>query len=83
MNTRAKINEVIHKSLGLEGVRQALAAADLKPEHRLVDDLGADSLDIVELTMAIEDEFDLYIPDEDAEKWVTIGDVYEYIEDRV
>jgi acyl carrier protein len=46
---------------------------------RFVDDLGADSLDIVELIMALETEFDLEIPDEEAEKISTVGDVVEYI----
>ena len=49
----------------------------------LIDDLGADSLDIVELIMALEEEFDLEIPDSDAEKVVTVGDVVEYIKDNV
>ena len=46
-------------------------------------DLGADSLDIVELIMALEEEFDIEIPDSDAEKVVTVGDVVEYIKDHV
>lgn len=71
MNTQTKINEIIQKSLA--------PAHELKPEHKLIDDLGADSLDLVELTMAIEDEFDLHIPDEDVDKWVTMGDVHNYI----
>ena len=49
-------------------------------EATFVDDLAADSLDIVELVMTIEEEFDLEIPDSDAEKIVTIGDVVKYIE---
>ena len=48
-----------------------------------IDDLGADSLDIVELIMALEEEFDIEIPDSDAEKVVTVGDVVEYIKDHV
>ncbi|WP_373898483.1 acyl carrier protein [Haloimpatiens sp. FM7315] len=48
-----------------------------------VDDLGADSLDIVELIMALEEEFDIEIPDEDAEKVATVGDVVEYIKQHV
>ena len=47
------------------------------------DDLGADSLDIVELVMAIEEEFDIEIPDSDAEKVVTVGDVVDYIKENV
>ena len=49
-------------------------------EARFIDDLGADSLDIVELVMTIEEEFDIEIPDEEAEKIVTVGDAVEYIE---
>ena len=49
----------------------------------LIDDLGADSLDIVELIMALEEEFDTEIPDADAEKIVTVGDVVDYIKDHV
>ena len=48
-------------------------------DSSFVDDLGADSLDIVELVMALEDEFDLEIPDEDAEKIASVSDVVEYI----
>ena len=48
-----------------------------------IDDLGADSLDIVELIMAIEEEFDIEIPDSDAEKVVTVGDVVDYIKEHV
>jgi acyl carrier protein len=51
-------------------------------EATFVDDLAADSLDIVELVMTIEEEFDLEIPDSDAEKIVTIGDVVKYIEEH-
>lgn len=51
-------------------------------EATFVDDLAADSLDIVELIMTIEEEFDLEIPDSDAEKIVTIGDVVKYIEEH-
>ncbi len=51
-------------------------------EATFVDDLAADSLDIIELVMAIEEEFDLEIPDSDAEKIVTIGDVVKYIEEH-
>ena len=49
------------------------------PEARFTDDLGADSLDTVELVMALEEEFDIEIPDADAEKVTTVGDVVEYI----
>ena len=52
-------------------------------EASFIDDLGADSLDIVELVMAIEEEFDIEIPDTDAEKVVTVGDVVDYIKENV
>ena len=52
-------------------------------EASFIDDLGADSLDIVELVMAIEEEFDIEIPDSDAEKVVTVGDVVDYIKENV
>ncbi|PKM82604.1 MAG: acyl carrier protein [Firmicutes bacterium HGW-Firmicutes-14] len=51
-------------------------------ESTFIDDLGADSLDIVELVMAFEEEFDIEIPDEDAEKIRTVGDAVKYIEER-
>ena len=52
-------------------------------EASFLDDLGADSLDIVELVMALEEEFDIEIPDADAEKVVTVGDVVDYIKENV
>ena len=51
-----------------------------KPESKFVDDLGADSLDVVELVMALEEKFEIEIPDEEAEKIQTVGDVVAYIE---
>jgi acyl carrier protein len=53
----------------------------VKPEAKFVEDLGADSLDIVELVMALEEEFGTEIPDEDAEKLLSVGDVTKFIED--
>lgn len=55
----------------------------VKPEASFIDDLGADSLDIVELVMALEEEFDTEIPDEDAEKILTVGDAVNYIDSKV
>ena len=52
-------------------------------EASFIDDLGADSLDIVELIMALEEEFDIEIPDSDAEKVATVGDVVDYIKEHV
>ena len=51
-------------------------------EASFIDDLGADSLDVVELIMALEEEFDMEIPDADAEKIATVNDVVEYIKDK-
>ncbi|WP_346928412.1 acyl carrier protein [Clostridium sp.] len=56
---------------------------DITMDSGFVDDLGADSLDLVELIMALEEEFDLEIPDEDAEKITIVGDVVDYIKSRV
>lgn len=71
-----KVKEIIIEQLG---VTESVITA----EASFIDDLGADSLDIVELIMALEEEFDLEIPDSDAEKVVTVGDVVEYIKDNV
>jgi len=57
--------------------------SEVVPEARFIDDLGADSLDIVELIMALEDEYGLEIPDEDAEKIETVGDAIRYIEEHL
>ena len=56
---------------------------EVKPQASFVDDLGADSLDIVELVMSMEEEFDVEIPDEDVEKMQTIGDAVGYLKERV
>ncbi len=53
---------------------------DIKPESKFVDELGADSLDLVELIMAFEDKFEIEISDEEAEKMVTVKDVLDYID---
>jgi len=55
----------------------------ITPKAHFIDDLGADSLDTVELVMALEEEFDIEIPDEDAEKLITVGTAVEYIEKRM
>ena len=68
-----KIKDVIVEQLGVDPER-------VKLEASFIDDLGADSLDIVELVMAMEEEFDLEIPDEDAEKLRTVLDVQNYLE---
>lgn len=71
-----KVKEIVVEQLGV-------AETSIAPEASFIDDLGADSLDIVELIMALEEEFDLEIPDADAEKIVTINDVVEYIKDNI
>lgn len=68
----AKVKEVIVDQLSVE-------EDDVTPEASFFDDLGADSLDIVELVMALEDSFGISIPDEDAESIKTVGDAVEYI----
>ena len=60
-----------------------VSETSITTEASFIDDLGADSLDIVELIMALEEEFDLEIPDNDAEKVVTVGDVVDYIKDNI
>ncbi|MFQ5697724.1 MAG: acyl carrier protein [Myxococcota bacterium] len=60
----------------------AVAQEEVTPEASFVDDLGADSLDIVELVMAIEEEYDIEISDDDAEKIQTVQDAISYIEER-
>ncbi len=79
MNTEEvfeKVKNIIVEQLGV-------AEASVTMEASFIDDLGADSLDIVELVMAIEEEFDIEIPDTDAEKVVTVGDVVDYIKENV
>ncbi len=57
-------------------------AAEVKEDSKFIEDLGADSLDVVELVMALEEKFDIEIPDEDAEKILTVADAIKYIEDN-
>lgn len=71
-----KIKNIIVEQLGVVDTSVTLDAS-------FIDDLGADSLDIVELIMALEEEFDIESPDEDAEKVVTVGDVVDYIKENV
>ncbi len=70
-----KIKDIIVEQLGVDAER-------IKPEASFIDDLGADSLDIVELIMAMEEEFDVEIPDEDAERLKTVQDVVKYLEGK-
>ena len=69
-----RIKKIIVEQLGVN-------EDQIKPEAKFVEDLGADSLDIVELVMALEEEFGTEIPDEDAEKLLSVGDVTKFIED--
>ncbi len=71
-----KVKEIIVEQLGVN-------ESSVKMEASFIDDLGADSLDIVELVMGLEEEFDMEIPDTDAEKVATVGDVVEYIKENV
>jgi acyl carrier protein len=70
-----KVKDIIINELGVE-------AEKVTPEAKFVDDLGADSLDTVELVMAFEEEFGMEIPDEDAEKLQTVGDAISYIQNH-
>ena len=71
-----KVKSIIIEQLGVTENAVTMEAS-------FIDDLGADSLDIVELIMALEEEFDTEIPDADAEKVVTVGDVVDYIKEHV
>lgn len=71
-----RVKELVVEQLGVD-------AEEVTEEASFIDDLGADSLDIVELVMAFEEEFDLEIPDEDAEKIRTVGDAVEYIKAKL
>jgi acyl carrier protein len=75
MTFNPKIRDIIVEQLGVEPEK-------VKAEASFIEDLGADSLDIVELVMAMEEEFDLEIPDEDAEKLKTVGDVVNYLQSK-
>jgi acyl carrier protein len=72
-NIEQKVKEIVADRLGVD-------PDEVTPEASFIDDLGADSLDTVELVMALEEEFGIEIPDEDAEKIQTVGDAIEYIQ---
>ncbi len=70
-----KVKEIVAEELSQD-------AGVVTPQARFVEDLGADSLDVVELVMRFEEEFEIEIPDEDAEKIMTVGDAVDYIEKK-
>jgi acyl carrier protein len=76
MAVAEKVKKMIVEQLGV-------SESEVIPEAKFIDDLGADSLDIVELVMALEDEYGIEIPDEDAEKIETVGDAIKYIEEHM
>ncbi|HJX60502.1 MAG TPA: acyl carrier protein [Thermodesulfobacteriota bacterium] len=76
MSIEKRVKEIIVEQLGVN-------ESEVTPEAKFVDDLGADSLDLVELVMALEEEYNMEISDEDAEKILTVGDAIEYIQSHV
>lgn len=75
-NIEAKVKKVVAEKLGVD-------EASIKDDASFIDDLGADSLDTVELVMALEEEFDCEIPDEEAEKITTVQKAIDYIKSKV
>ncbi|HEY8429930.1 MAG TPA: acyl carrier protein [Sandaracinaceae bacterium] len=76
METADKVKEIISQQLDVD-------VGQIKPESQFIEDLGADSLAIVELVLAFEEQFEIEIPDEDTEKIRTVGDAIRYIESRI
>lgn len=76
MDIAAEVKEVVVAELGVD-------EAEVTNEARFIEDLGADSLDTVELIMKFEEQFDLDIPDEDTEGMTTVGDVIKYVEAKL
>lgn len=70
-----KVKSIVAEQLGVK-------LEEVKEDAKFIDDLGADSLDTVELVMALEEEFGAEIPDEDAEKLQTVGDAIKYVEEK-
>ena len=75
-NLETRVADIVVEQLGA-------TREEIVPEASFIDDLGADSLDIVELVMAMEETFDVEIPDDDAEKLQTIGDAIAYLKERL
>ncbi len=76
MGLEDRVSAIVVEQLGV-------TQDELAPEANFIDDLGADSLDIVELVMAMEEEFDIEIPDDDAEKIQTVKDVISYLKGKI
>ncbi len=76
MSIEKRVKEIIVEQLGVN-------ENEVAPEAKFVDDLGADSLDLVELVMALEEEYNIEISDEEAEKILTVGDAIDYIQAHV
>ena len=76
MDVEATVKEIIVEQLGVD-------EAQVKPEASFIDDLGADSLDTVELVMAFEEKFEIDIPDEEAEKMRTVGDAINHLKSKL
>ena len=71
-----KVRDILMDQLDVEEEK-------IKPDSNITDDLGADSLDVVDLVMSLEEEFDVEVPDEEVERMKTVGDIVKYIEDRI
>ncbi len=76
MTTFDRLQTIIAETLGVD-------LADIKPASSFVEDLGADSLDLVEMVIAIEDEFKISIPDDDVEQLKTVQNAVDYLEDKI
>jgi len=76
MDITAKVKEIIVEELGVD-------ENEVTPEASFIEDLGADSLDTVELIMKFEEEFDIDIPDEDAEKLTSVGKAIDYLKSKI
>jgi acyl carrier protein len=78
----ASVEEILERVKGIVAEQLGVSVEEVTASASLIDDLGADSLDIVELVMALEEEYETEIPDEDAEKIRTVNDIVSYINDK-